>query len=98
MRGTYRAILLLLGAILLSGLDALPALAVPQPNAAPMPELEGAYVFPYSEWKALNGAELATAPPYVLSKGGQEISLRIHDIKAGLYYLRANVETGSATG
>jgi hypothetical protein len=75
-----------------------PASAGAQPDQPRLPELTGQSVFRWSEWRALDGAPLASVSPFVQPQGGQEIALRIHDVKPGAYYLRVCVETGANTG
>ena len=102
MRGFHqaraRAVLLFLGMLAIFGVPHIVLSAEPQPDRSPLPALAGQYVFPSTEWKALKGADLASTGAFVWPQGGQEISLRVHDIRPGLYYLRVDAETGAGTG
>ena len=78
-----------------------PATAVVKSSAAkpvplPFPRLEGDYVLPVEDCRALAGDEsISRSGPFIVPSSKQEVAWVLPDLQAGSYYLRVLVETGS---
>ena len=67
-----------------------------KPVPLPLPRLEGDYVLPVEDCRVLAGDEsIPRKGSLIVPSSKQEIAWMLPDIKAGSYYLRVLVETGS---